>query len=272
MTYAPTWNDGRVDGYHRLSDADRSAAVSRLGRHEAAGRLTADEVAGRVAAVRAARTRADLDRIFADLPADHPLRRAARDRLWRAHAGVFVVVATATIVVWLVVRDPDPLPRDYGADYWWPLWLALAWATLVLLHLVWVSGRLRRHPKSDAGPPPPDAAPRPAHAARRPPDPAVADAAAAHPAAAHPAAAHPADHAENPGAAVIGRLTAREREVLALIGQGRANKDIAGALYISERTARTHVSNILRKLELSSRTQAAILANQAGLATRDGDR
>jgi DNA-binding NarL/FixJ family response regulator len=52
--------------------------------------------------------------------------------------------------------------------------------------------------------------------------------------------------------------------VLALVGQGCANRDIAAALFISERTARTHVSNILRKLELSSRTQAAILANRAG--------
>ena len=59
-------------------------------------------------------------------------------------------------------------------------------------------------------------------------------------------------------------LSGREREVLALVGEGRANRDIAAALYISERTARTHVSNILRKLELSSRTQAAILANRVG--------
>jgi DNA-binding NarL/FixJ family response regulator len=64
------------------------------------------------------------------------------------------------------------------------------------------------------------------------------------------------------------RLTAREREVLALVGQGRANRDIAEALFISERTARTHVSNILRKLELTSRTQAAILANRAGVSGR----
>jgi DNA-binding NarL/FixJ family response regulator len=68
--------------------------------------------------------------------------------------------------------------------------------------------------------------------------------------------------------AVVDRLTAREREVLALVGQGRANKDIARAMFISERTARTHVSNILRKRELSSRTQAAIVANRAGLGDR----
>jgi DNA-binding NarL/FixJ family response regulator len=60
-------------------------------------------------------------------------------------------------------------------------------------------------------------------------------------------------------------LTSREVEVLRLVGAGRANKEIAGELGISERTARTHVSNILRKLALSSRTQAALWAMREGL-------
>jgi DNA-binding NarL/FixJ family response regulator len=55
-------------------------------------------------------------------------------------------------------------------------------------------------------------------------------------------------------------LTEREREVLALVGQGASNKEIATALFITERTARTHVSNILGKLGLASRTQAALWA------------
>jgi DNA-binding NarL/FixJ family response regulator len=55
-------------------------------------------------------------------------------------------------------------------------------------------------------------------------------------------------------------LTDREREVLSLVGKGASNKDIAAELYISERTARTHVSNILGKLGLTSRTQAALYA------------
>jgi DNA-binding NarL/FixJ family response regulator len=55
-------------------------------------------------------------------------------------------------------------------------------------------------------------------------------------------------------------LTEREREVLSLVGQGSSNKEIASALFITERTARTHVSNILGKLGLSSRTQAALYA------------
>ncbi|HUP55698.1 MAG TPA: response regulator transcription factor [Methylomirabilota bacterium] len=71
-----------------------------------------------------------------------------------------------------------------------------------------------------------------------------------------------------PGAAVLGSLTAREREVLAGIARGLANRAIAEELGITERTARTHVSNILAKLGLSSRTQAALLAVQHGLDGR----
>jgi DNA-binding NarL/FixJ family response regulator len=61
-------------------------------------------------------------------------------------------------------------------------------------------------------------------------------------------------------------LTAREREVLQLIAQGRSNKEIAGELKISERTVKTHVSNIFGKLELSDRTQVALYAHKRGLA------
>jgi DNA-binding NarL/FixJ family response regulator len=55
-------------------------------------------------------------------------------------------------------------------------------------------------------------------------------------------------------------LTERERGVLALVARGRSNKEIAAELDITERTARTHVSNILGKLDLASRTQAALWA------------
>jgi DNA-binding NarL/FixJ family response regulator len=61
-------------------------------------------------------------------------------------------------------------------------------------------------------------------------------------------------------------LSEREREILRLLAEGHANKEIARQLVISERTARTHVSNILRKLGLTSRTQAALLAVREGLA------
>lgn len=58
----------------------------------------------------------------------------------------------------------------------------------------------------------------------------------------------------------IDELTAREKEVLAQLASGASNKEIAYALSITERTARTHVSNILSKLGLASRTQAALWA------------
>jgi DNA-binding NarL/FixJ family response regulator len=60
-------------------------------------------------------------------------------------------------------------------------------------------------------------------------------------------------------------LTTRELEVLRLLGAGKNNKEIAAELQISERTARTHVSNILGKLDLPSRTRAALWAVRQGL-------
>jgi DNA-binding NarL/FixJ family response regulator len=60
-------------------------------------------------------------------------------------------------------------------------------------------------------------------------------------------------------------LTTRELDVLRLVAAGKPNKQIAAELEISERTARTHVSRILRKLRLSSRTQAALWAVREGL-------
>ncbi|MCC3266829.1 response regulator transcription factor [Arthrobacter gengyunqii] len=68
----------------------------------------------------------------------------------------------------------------------------------------------------------------------------------------------------SPGAG-ISSLTERERTVLQLVGAGKSNREIAKDLFISERTARTHVSNVLGKLNVSSRTQAALLAVNAGL-------
>jgi two-component system, NarL family, response regulator LiaR len=63
-------------------------------------------------------------------------------------------------------------------------------------------------------------------------------------------------------------LTDREREVLALIAQGRANKRIALELGISEKTVKNHVGHVLAKLGVTDRTQAAVLAVQEGLLTR----
>jgi DNA-binding NarL/FixJ family response regulator len=63
----------------------------------------------------------------------------------------------------------------------------------------------------------------------------------------------------------LAALTSRERTVLALVARGLSNRQIAAELYISDRTARTHVSHVLTKLQLSSRTQAALVAIREGL-------
>lgn len=60
-------------------------------------------------------------------------------------------------------------------------------------------------------------------------------------------------------------LTEREREVLGLIADGRSNREIARALVLSEKTVKTHVSNILMKLDLADRTQAALWAVRHGV-------
>ncbi len=59
------------------------------------------------------------------------------------------------------------------------------------------------------------------------------------------------------------QLTQRETDVLAELGSGKSNVEIAGSLFISEHTVKKHVSNILLKLQLSHRTQAALLAKEA---------
>ncbi|MGD8623362.1 MAG: response regulator transcription factor [Anaerolineae bacterium] len=70
----------------------------------------------------------------------------------------------------------------------------------------------------------------------------------------------------------VDTLTERELEVLCLVAQGHSNRGISTQLTISEATVRTHVSNILSKLNLDSRTQAALYALREGLASLyDGD-
>ncbi len=70
---------------------------------------------------------------------------------------------------------------------------------------------------------------------------------------------------ERPTGVVVPRLTEREREVLRLVARGMANKEIARTLFISENTVKNHVRNILDKLQLHSRMEAAMFAVRENL-------
>jgi DNA-binding NarL/FixJ family response regulator len=64
----------------------------------------------------------------------------------------------------------------------------------------------------------------------------------------------------------LARLSDRERDVLRLIARGASNKEIAAALFLAEGTVKNHVTNILTKLDVSDRTQAALRARELGLS------
>lgn len=68
---------------------------------------------------------------------------------------------------------------------------------------------------------------------------------------------------------ILGRLTDREVEVLRLVAVGRSNREIAAELFLSEKTVKTHISNILAKLHVADRTQAALVALRRRLVDID---
>lgn len=70
-----------------------------------------------------------------------------------------------------------------------------------------------------------------------------------------------------PNDAIVDRLSQRERDVLGFLAKGQSNKEIARALDLAESTVKIHVQSILKKLELSSRVQAAVFAVEHGFGT-----
>ncbi|MGZ4282951.1 MAG: helix-turn-helix domain-containing protein, partial [Solirubrobacteraceae bacterium] len=82
----------------------------------------------------------------------------------------------------------------------------------------------------------------------------------------------PEDEAAAPNELERLGLTAREAEVLQLVAEGLSNSQIAEKLFISRKTASVHVSNILSKLGVSTRVEAAALAHRRGLVEASADR
>jgi len=76
-------------------------------------------------------------------------------------------------------------------------------------------------------------------------------------------------HPDQPQDKLVEELTPRELDVLREMAQGLSNKEIANELFISEKTVKTHVSNILHKLDVNDRTQAVVFALKNKLVNLD---
>ena len=259
-----------MDHDYRVGDTERDRVTDRLQTHCGAGRLNLDELLQRTEAARNAVTWAELATLLRDLPDEEPPQRGWRAPVWGAHALMAGLPIGGLIGLWQITRDPTPAPKDYGADYWWPLWAAFFWGMAVLLHYMLTTGRLTlprwRHSTAQAPPPAPGLPPQVRQHGNEPTGRHTTHQ-TAHPGASPTAPGPPLGQStsDTPSPAQLDALTPREQEILVLVAEGHANKQIAQRLVISERTARTHVSNILHKLGLPSRTHAALAAVRAGL-------
>jgi DNA-binding NarL/FixJ family response regulator len=81
----------------------------------------------------------------------------------------------------------------------------------------------------------------------------------------HRVIARSTSRARGPQPSGLDELTERERDVLVAMGRGRSNSEIAGDLFVSEATVKSHVSRVLMKLDVRDRVQAVILAHESGL-------
>jgi hypothetical protein len=117
----------------RASDRERERSASRLRDHAGEGRLDVDELAERLDRAYAARTRAELDALTADLPDADPAEGGSRPTPVRPHPGrgdlrgqvtAFVAVNVLLVAVWAVT----------GAGYFWPVWPMLGWGIGLASH------------------------------------------------------------------------------------------------------------------------------------------
>jgi hypothetical protein len=121
----------------RIGDAEREQAVRRLGKHVGAGRLDLAEFEARCAVACAARTRADLDALFADLPAARPPsarpadRRAVHRIVMTSVWGSWLATGVVCLVIWAVIAVAQGSP-----GYFWPMWVIGPWGAMLAVGTV----------------------------------------------------------------------------------------------------------------------------------------
>src|SRR5688572_2968006 len=119
------------DAELRIGDAERERTIEALREHTGAGRLTLDELDDRIEAVAAARTRADLDAVVADLPrvtlaSDLRRRREQERRELRDHVRTYLAVNLLLVVIWALT----------GAGGAWFIWPLLGWGIGLAAHAI----------------------------------------------------------------------------------------------------------------------------------------